>query len=315
MEQLTFWEDRDVWEEWHNLLEPHVKRNGVGGCELCPLDGLCRDLSHGDGTRRDINRNDDKLEKIMEYILDNYDFDDYYRKWKLNTLHKMIKRHRRHDWKWHNGYKGYEPKVDGKFNFLSIMWHKHWIECLEIFERNKDWTWDFETDWCDYKKWKKEFIMEYKGHSFEVLTEKSCDDIFALELDSDKELKEFDKLFDNINKILKDNGFSYNGGYPAIFDFETDSKNVLDQIENMKDEVDFLDEFVECEFNLSIENPLDDLDEYVMGKNGCDLVKWDTGCLGFVGYDNYGVSRGVEIIPFDVKNYERNKSNKPIKHR
>ena len=52
-----------------------------------------------------------------------------------------------------------------------------------------------------------------------------------------------------------------------------------------------------------------------MNKNGCDLVKWDTGCLGFVGYDDNGVSRGVEVIPFNIDENQMTLKNEPKKVR
>ena len=154
MRQLTFFEERNIKSEWHELMEPHLK--GIsGGCYLCPLHRLCTDAWFGDGTNR--HGEADNLEEVMEHIIDN-GFDDYYRKWKLNTLHKMLKRERRELWKEFNHYEGYFTQYLGEDAQEEIEWSRHWIKSLEQIEKEKRWDWTLEEDWTNYKKWKKEFL-------------------------------------------------------------------------------------------------------------------------------------------------------------
>ena len=154
MKQLTLFEERDIWEEWHKLLEPY--RKGIsGGCYLCPLHQLCKGRCCGDGTITHGSK--EKLEQVMEHIIDNYDFAEYYKNWKLDMLHKYIKRHRRQEWKWNNYHnEEHAPKVNGQLNELSIKWHKYWLNNLEQIEKEQRWDWTLEEEWTDYKKWRKE---------------------------------------------------------------------------------------------------------------------------------------------------------------
>lgn len=147
MKQLTLFEERDIWEEWHKLLDPY--RKGIsGGCYLCPLHQLCKGRCCGDGTITHGSK--EKLEQVMEHIVDNYDFDKYYRKWKLDMLHRYIKKQRREWWKYYNGL---EPKG---FCDDDLKWERHWLDSLEQIEREQRWDWTLEEEWTDYKKWRKE---------------------------------------------------------------------------------------------------------------------------------------------------------------
>ena len=154
MRQLTFFEERNIKGEWHELLEPHLK--GIsGGCYLCPLHRLCTDAWFGDGTNR--HGEADNLEQVMEHIIDK-GFEEYYRKWKLDTLHKMLKRERRELWKEFNHYEGYFTLDLGEDAQEEIEWSRHWIKSLEQIEKEKRWDWTLEEEWTNYKKWKKEFL-------------------------------------------------------------------------------------------------------------------------------------------------------------
>lgn len=154
MKQLTFFENRDVYAEWHELLEPYVK--GISAiCYLCPMERLCKGGCCGDGTI--THGSEEKLEQVMKYIIDNYDFDEYYKKWKLDMLHRHIKSTRRHNWKWNNYHNDkHAPKVNGQMNDETIRWHKHWLDSLEQIEKEQRWNWTLEEEWTDYKKWRKE---------------------------------------------------------------------------------------------------------------------------------------------------------------
>ena len=149
MKQLTFFEERDIQAEWHELMKPHLE--GIsGGCYLCPVRDLCKDHWYANGTYR--SKSADNLEDVMAHIIDN-GFEEYYRKWKLDMLHKMIKRDRRDMWKYYNGLEPY-----GYCDELDFAWYKYWLECLEKIEKEQRWNWTLEEEWTDYRKWRKEQV-------------------------------------------------------------------------------------------------------------------------------------------------------------
>lgn len=151
MKQLTFFEERNIKAEWEELIEPYLK--GIsGGCYLCPVRDLCKDHWNANGTYR--SKSADNLEDVMAHIIDN-GFDNYYKKWKLDMLHKMLKRERRELWKEFNHYDGYSIQYLGEDAQEEIDWSRHWIESLEQIEQEQRWDWTLEEEWTNYRKWKK----------------------------------------------------------------------------------------------------------------------------------------------------------------
>lgn len=144
---------------------------------------------------------------------------------------------------------------------------------------------------------------KYKNHSFEVITSKSIYELMEICPYTDEDVErietEMQKVIDEGYEILKKNKLT-DGWFPIVFKFESDSKKIYEQIIQNKETVEDLDEYIECELDTPTKTT-DELDQYVVDKMGGDLVKWDTGFIGYVGYDNYGACNGLEIIPVNTR--------------
>ena len=148
---------------------------------------------------------------------------------------------------------------------------------------------------------------DYKGHSYKVLTNKSLYDLLIDEEElyesgiSEEEFESMEyEIINSMSSTLKDNGFNSRNFYPIIYNFYDNSKQIYNKIKNKKSKVDDIDEYLD-------DNDIDyvyadayDLLEKVMNKMGYDLVRWDTGFVGFVGYDNDGPCNGLELLPIEI---------------
>lgn len=141
---------------------------------------------------------------------------------------------------------------------------------------------------------------KYKNHSFEVITSKSIYELIKICPDTEQDINaEMERVVDEAFSILKEHKLT-EGYYPIIFNFKNNSKKIHEQIIQNKEIVEDLDDYIKRELGIPTKR-IDDLEQYVVNKMGGDLVKWDTGFIGYVGYDNYGVCSGLEIIPVNTR--------------
>lgn len=144
---------------------------------------------------------------------------------------------------------------------------------------------------------------KYKNHTFEVITSKSIYELMEIcpytSEDEERIFNEMQKVCDEQYDILKKNKLT-DGCYPIVFNFEQNSKNIYRKIIRHKETVKDLDEYIECKLDTPT-RPTGELGDYVVDKMGADLVKWDTGFIGWVGYNNYGACNGLEIIPVNTR--------------
>ena len=142
---------------------------------------------------------------------------------------------------------------------------------------------------------------EYKGHTFEVITSQSCLDVFEKYCGENEEAeqRELQAIVDEWFNIEQDYGFKSYASYPIIYSFEDDSRKVYNKIKRKAKNTDEIYGYVEEDLRVWT-NYIDELDQHVVDKNGCDLVKWDTGFIGFVGYGNGGVTAGLEMLPIKM---------------
>lgn len=142
---------------------------------------------------------------------------------------------------------------------------------------------------------------EYKGHTFEVITSQSCLDVLEKYCGENEEAeqKELEAIVDEWFNIEQDYGFESYASYPIIYSFEDDSRKIYNKIKRKAKNADEIYEYVEEDLRVWT-NHIDELDQHVVDKNGCDLVKWDTGFIGLVGYGNGGVTAGLEMLPIKM---------------
>lgn len=170
----------------------------------------------------------------------------------------------------------------------------------------------------DNKHNMKNYPGDYKGHSYKVLTSESIYDLLY-ELDTDEyqedKLIEVTEEYPSIlEKYLPE--YDYDIAYPCIYNFKSNSKEVFNNIVNFMnaknfedyyDSYDIWDMYEDITYDydkgLTLSIP-EELPDMLVDKMGGDLVLWDTGYIGFVGYDNYGPCAGVEILPIDYTKFE-----------
>lgn len=164
----------------------------------------------------------------------------------------------------------------------------------------------------------KDYPGDYKGHSYKVLTSESIYDLIYELDDSEEQYDKLVKVTEEYPNIFKQYlpEYDFDIAYPCIYDFKSNSKEVFNEIvnfmkaknfEDYDDSYDLWDIFEDITYDydkgLAV-TALEELPDILVDKMGGDLVLWDTGYIGFVGYDNYGPCGGAEILPIDYKEFE-----------